>query len=33
MPMPLDPSRLEAATPRLRVRTVEDCFPFPVPNG
>jgi nitrite reductase/ring-hydroxylating ferredoxin subunit len=32
-PMPRNPSLLDPTTPRLRVRTVTDRFPFPVPNG
>jgi len=33
LPMPHNPSLLDPQTPRLRVRTVEDRFPFPIPNG
>ncbi len=33
LPMPRNPSLLDPATPRIRVRTVTDRFPFPVPNG
>lgn len=33
LPMPRDRSLLDPATPRLRVRTVADRFPFPIPNG
>lgn len=33
LPMPTDRSLLDPATPRVRVRTVGDRFPFPVPNG
>jgi len=33
LPMPRNPSLLDPATPRVRVRTVGDRFPFPVPNG
>jgi nitrite reductase/ring-hydroxylating ferredoxin subunit len=33
LPMPRDRSLLDPATPRLRVRTVTDRFPFPIPNG
>ncbi len=32
-PMPRDSSLLDPGSPRLRVRTVTDRFPFPVPNG
>jgi len=33
LPMPRDLSLLEPEAPRLRVRTVHDRFPFPIPNG
>jgi len=33
LPMPRNPALLDPATPRVRVRTVEPRFPFPVPNG
>lgn len=33
LPMPRNPSLLDPATPRVRVRTVADRFPFPIPNG
>ena len=33
LPMPRNPALLDPATPRLRVRTVTDRFPFPIPNG
>ena len=33
LPMPRDPSLLDPGSHRLRVRTVTDRFPFPVPNG
>jgi nitrite reductase/ring-hydroxylating ferredoxin subunit len=33
LPMPRNHSLLDPATPRLRVRTVADRFPFPIPNG
>jgi nitrite reductase/ring-hydroxylating ferredoxin subunit len=33
LPMPRRPDLLDPATPRLRVRTVEHRFPFPIPNG
>ena len=33
LPMPRDRSLLDPATPRVRVRTVTDRFPFPIPNG
>jgi phenylpropionate dioxygenase-like ring-hydroxylating dioxygenase large terminal subunit len=33
LPMPKDAALLDPATPRVRVRTVETRFPFPVPNG
>jgi nitrite reductase/ring-hydroxylating ferredoxin subunit len=33
LPMPRDPSLLDPSTPRVRVRTVTDRFPFPIPNG
>jgi nitrite reductase/ring-hydroxylating ferredoxin subunit len=33
LPMPRNPSLLEPSTPRVRVRTVTDRFPFPIPNG
>jgi nitrite reductase/ring-hydroxylating ferredoxin subunit len=32
-PMPRDRALLEPSTPRVRVRTVRDRFPFPIPNG
>ena len=32
-PMPRNPALLDPGSPRLRVRTVTDRFPFPVPNG
>ncbi len=32
-PMPRNPALLDPRSPRLRVRTVTDRFPFPVPNG
>ena len=32
-PMPRNRALLEPATPRVRVRTVTDRFPFPIPNG
>ena len=33
MPMPRDLALLDPSTRRLRVRTVTDRFPFPIPNG
>ncbi len=33
LPMPRNLSLLDPTTPRLRVRTVVDRFPFPIPNG
>src|SRR5688572_20437098 len=33
LPMPRNPGLLEPDAPRLRVRTVRDRFPFPIPNG
>jgi nitrite reductase/ring-hydroxylating ferredoxin subunit len=33
LPMPRNPALLDPATPRVRVRTVTDRFPFPIPNG
>jgi nitrite reductase/ring-hydroxylating ferredoxin subunit len=33
MPMPRNPALLQPGAPRLRVRTVTDRFPFPIPNG
>jgi len=33
LPMPRNPRLLDPSTPRLRVRTVTDRFPFPIPNG
>lgn len=33
MPMPRNPALLDSSTSRLRVRTVTDRFPFPLPNG
>ena len=33
LPMPRNLSLVDPATPRLRVRTVTDRFPFPIPNG
>jgi phenylpropionate dioxygenase-like ring-hydroxylating dioxygenase large terminal subunit len=33
LPMPRNDALLDPATPRLRVRTVTDRFPFPLPNG
>jgi len=33
LPMPRNPSLLDPSTPRVRVRTVTDRFPFPIPNG
>src|SRR4051794_6334760 len=33
LPMPRNPSLLEPSTPRVRVRSVSDRFPFPIPNG
>jgi nitrite reductase/ring-hydroxylating ferredoxin subunit len=33
LPMPRNPGLLDPATPRVRVRTVRDRFPFPIPNG
>jgi phenylpropionate dioxygenase-like ring-hydroxylating dioxygenase large terminal subunit len=33
LPMPRNPCLLDGTTPRVRVRTVTDRFPFPVPNG
>jgi len=33
LPMPRNPALLDPATPRMRVRTVGDRFPFPIPNG
>jgi nitrite reductase/ring-hydroxylating ferredoxin subunit len=33
LPMPRNLNLLEPSTPRLRVRTVRDRFPFPIPNG
>jgi nitrite reductase/ring-hydroxylating ferredoxin subunit len=32
-PMPRDRALLDPSTPRVRVRTVRDRFPFPIPNG
>src|SRR5690606_27947912 len=32
-PMPRDLALIDPATPRVRVRTVTDRFPFPIPNG
>lgn len=32
-PMPRDRALLDPSTPRVRVRTVADRFPFPMPNG
>ena len=31
--MPRNPALLDPSTPRVRVRTVEHRFPFPIPNG
>jgi nitrite reductase/ring-hydroxylating ferredoxin subunit len=33
LPMPRNLTLLDPATPRVRVRTVQDRFPFPIPNG
>jgi nitrite reductase/ring-hydroxylating ferredoxin subunit len=33
LPMPRNPALLDRETRRLRVRTVADRFPFPIPNG
>jgi phenylpropionate dioxygenase-like ring-hydroxylating dioxygenase large terminal subunit len=33
LPMPRNRALLDPATPRVRVRTVTDRFPFPIPNG
>lgn len=33
LPMPRNPSLLDPATPRVRHRTVDHRFPFPIPNG
>jgi nitrite reductase/ring-hydroxylating ferredoxin subunit len=33
LPMPRNPALLSDVTPRVRVRTVTDRFPFPIPNG
>lgn len=33
LPMPRNLSLLDPSTPRVRVRTVADRFPFPIPNG
>lgn len=33
LPMPRNLALLDPATPRVRVRTVTDRFPFPIPNG
>jgi nitrite reductase/ring-hydroxylating ferredoxin subunit len=33
LPMPRNPALLDDATPRVRVRTVEHRFPFPIPDG
>ncbi len=33
LPMPRNPSLLDSATTRVRVRTVTGRFPFPIPNG
>ena len=33
LPMPRNQALLDPSTPRLRVRTVRDRFPFPLPNG
>jgi nitrite reductase/ring-hydroxylating ferredoxin subunit len=33
LPMPRDHTLLDPATPRVRLRTVTDRFPFPIPNG
>jgi nitrite reductase/ring-hydroxylating ferredoxin subunit len=33
LPMPRNRALLDPATPRLRVRTVSERFPFPIPNG
>jgi nitrite reductase/ring-hydroxylating ferredoxin subunit len=33
LPMPRNPALLDPATPRVRLRTVKDRFPFPIPNG
>ncbi|HEX6421239.1 MAG TPA: Rieske 2Fe-2S domain-containing protein [Acidimicrobiales bacterium] len=33
LPMPREISLIDPATPRVRVRTVADRFPFPIPNG
>jgi nitrite reductase/ring-hydroxylating ferredoxin subunit len=33
LPMPRNLSLLDPSTPRIRVRTVRDRFPFPIPNG
>jgi nitrite reductase/ring-hydroxylating ferredoxin subunit len=33
LPMPRNPALLDPLTPRVHVSTVEDRFPFPIPNG
>jgi len=33
LPMPRNPCLLDGTAPRVRVRTVTDRFPFPIPNG
>jgi nitrite reductase/ring-hydroxylating ferredoxin subunit len=33
IPMPRNPALLDERAPRVRVRTVSDRFPFPIPNG
>jgi nitrite reductase/ring-hydroxylating ferredoxin subunit len=33
LPMPRNPALLDPSTRRVRVRTVTDRFPFPIPNG
>lgn len=33
LPMPRNPALLDPATQRVRIRTVTDRFPFPIPNG
>src|SRR6478736_3358910 len=33
LPMPRNPALLDPSTSRVRVRTVTDRFPFPIPNG
>ena len=33
LPMPRDRALLDPTAPRVRVRTVKERFPFPIPNG